>query len=118
MSVGDILIVAFCLLAGWSLVSLIFRKAATGALRKLGECEFADEDFQERWPAILQVSPAASTDDIDAAFQQRLDALRQSFPAVMTDVEIRQFDRCSEVLRRARSAANGGCEVARVVAEE
>ena len=118
MSIGDILIVALCLLAGWSLVSLIFRKSAGCALRKLGAREFANGDLQEHWPAILRVSPAASTDDIDAALQERLDALRQTFPAVMTDVELRQFDRCSEVLRRARSAANRGRDVARFVAEE
>jgi hypothetical protein len=102
MSIGDLLIVALCLLAGWSLVSLVYAKSATGTLRKLGDREFPDQELQERWPAILQVSSAASTDDIDVAFQKRLDVLRQSFPSVMTEVELRQFDRCSDVLRRAR----------------
>jgi len=118
MSIGDILIVALGLLAGWSLVSLIFRKSADDALRKLGGREFPNDELQERWAAILQVSPAASTDDIDAAFRQRLDALRRSFPAVMTNVELRQFDRCNEVLRRARSAANRRRDVGRFVAGE
>lgn len=113
MSIGDIVIVVVGLLAGWSIVSLVFRKSATGMLLKLGEREFSDEELQRRWPAMLQVSAAASTDQIDAACRLRLDALRQSFPVVMTDVEARSFDKASAVLRRACSVGKGDRDVTR-----
>ena len=102
MSIGDIVIISAGLLAGWGIVSYMFREAATGTLRKLGDRELSDEEVQESWARILEVAPSASADRIDAACQQKLGALRQSFPAVMTDVEARQFDRGRSILSRAR----------------
>ena len=101
MSIGDIVIVGIGLLAGWSIVSLIFRTSGTGELRKLGEREFSIEELENGWPAMLQVSASAPAEQIDAACRLRLEALRQSFPAVMTDVEVRNFNKASAVLQRA-----------------
>jgi hypothetical protein len=103
LSIGDLVIISAGLLAGWWIVSFIFRESATGTLRKLGDRELSDEQIREGWPTILAVSPSASAEEIEAACGKRLDALRQSFPAVMTDVEARQFDRGSDLLRRARA---------------
>jgi len=106
MSIGDIVIISAGLLAGWWIVSYMFRESATSTLRKLGDRELSDEEVQDSWPTILEVSHPASGEEIDAACRRQLDALRQSFPAVMTDVEARQFDRGRAVLHRARDLGN------------
>lgn len=108
MTTAEVIVVVLGLVAGWSIISLVFGRASLRKLRALGLREYSDEDLSNSWPELLQVRRAAAAEDIRAALRKRQEDLRGSFPAVMTDVETGQYERAVAVLGRAAALATSG----------